>query len=354
MPHLLDPFTICDVTFRNRIGISPMCMYSSDDGMPNDWHLVHLSARAAGGSGLIITEASAVEPRGRITPKDAGLWNEQQAQAWSKIVRFVQAQGTKVGTQLAHAGRKASTDVPWAGGKPLTDDRAWQTIAPSALPFDEGWHVPTAMDQAAIDGVISAFANSAKLAVAAGYDFVEIHGAHGYLLHEFYSPLSNQRTDAYGGSFEGRTKLIRDVAARVRSVIPDSMPMFVRLSCTDWVEGGWTIEDSVELSRRLKALGADVIDCSSAANVPRAKIPVGPGYQVPLAKQIRAEAGIATAAVGMITEAKQANAIIERGDADLVLLARASLRDPNFAIRAAKDLGRDTASLVPNQYARSW
>jgi 2,4-dienoyl-CoA reductase-like NADH-dependent reductase (Old Yellow Enzyme family) len=354
MPHLLDPLKIRGVTFRNRVGISPMCMYSSDDGMPNDWHLMHLGARAAGGSGLTITEASAVEPRGRITPRDAGLWNDSQAQAWSRIVRFAQAQGAKIGTQLAHAGRKASTDVPWSGGKPLTDDRAWQTVAPSALPFDEGWHVPSAMDAAAIHGIIDAFARSAQLAVSAGFDFVEVHGAHGYLLHEFYSPLSNRREDEYGGSFAGRTKLLREIARRVRSVIPDAMPMFVRLSCTDWVEGGWTTQESVELSRQLKALGTDVIDCSSAANVPRAQISVGPGYQVPFARQIRAEAGIATAAVGMITAAEQANAIIEGGDADVVLLARASLRDPNFAIRAANDLGRDTAPLVPNQYARSW
>lgn len=354
MPSLLDPFTIRGVTFRNRLGVSPMCQYSSVDGMPDEWHLVHLGARATGGSGLIITEASAVEPRGRITSNDAGLWNELQAQAWAKIVRFCKPHGTKIGAQIAHAGRKASTEVPWKGGKPLTDDRAWQAIAPSAIPFDESWPVPTAMSQGDINDVIDAFANSAMLAVNADFDFIELHAAHGYLLHEFYSPLSNHRSDAYGGSFDGRTKLVRDITARIRAKIPDSMPLFVRLSCTDWTEGGWTIEQTVELAKKLKTLGVDVIDCSSAANLPRAKIPIGPGYQVPFARQVRAEAGIATAAVGMINDATHANQVVESGDADVVLIARASLRDPNFAIRAAKELGREMMPLVPNQYARSW
>lgn len=354
MPSLLDPLTLRGVTFRNRVGVSPMCMYSADEGVPNDWHLVHLGARAAGGSGLIITEASAVEARGRITDRDAGLWNETQARAWSRIVRFCQDRGAKVGTQLAHAGRKASTEIPWKGGGPLKDERAWQTIAPSALPFDEVWHTPTAMSEADIAAVIDAFAHSAQLAVEAGFDFIEVHAAHGYLLHEFYSPLSNHRTDSYGGSFENRTRIVREVAERVRKVVPESMPLFVRLSCTDWVDGGWTIQDSVALAQQLRSLGVDLIDCSSAANIPRAKIPVGPGYQVPFAKQIRAEAAIATAAVGMITDAQQANAIVEASEADVVLIARASLRDSNFAIRAAKELGRDTVPLVPSQYARSW
>jgi 2,4-dienoyl-CoA reductase-like NADH-dependent reductase (Old Yellow Enzyme family) len=354
MPSLLDPFTLRSVTFRNRLGISPMCQYSSVDGMPSDWHLVHLGARATGGSGLIITEASAVEARGRITPSDAGIWNDTQADAWSRIVKFCQSHGAKIGPQLAHAGRKANCEIPWKGGKSLTDGRAWQTIAPSAIPFDEGWHVPAAMTQADIDSVVDAFGRAAKRSVDAGFDFIEIHAAHGYLLHEFYSPLSNQRTDAYGGSFEGRTKLVRDVATKVRATIPDSMPLLVRLSCTDWTEGGWTIEESVELVKKLKSLGVDLIDCSSAANVPRANIPVGPAYQTPFAKRIRAEAGIATAAVGMITETKQADAIVEAGDADVVLIARASLRDSNFAIRAASELGKPTAAIVPSQYARSW
>ena len=354
MPSLLDPLTIRAVTFRNRLGISPMCQYSSVDGMPDDWHLAHLGARATGGSGLIITEASAVEPRGRITPDDAGLWNDAQATAWARIVAFCQSHGAKVGTQLAHAGRKANTESPWKGGKPLTDGRAWRTIAPSAVPFNDGWHVPAEMSHADIDAVVTAFAHAAELAVSAGFDFIELHAAHGYLLHEFYSPLSNHRTDAYGGSFDGRTRIVGDIVAALRSTMPDSMPLFVRLSCTDWTEGGWTIDDSVALAKELKTIGADVIDCSSAANLPRAEIPVGPGYQVPLAKRIRAEADIMTAAVGMITESKQADAIITEGNADLVLIARASLRDPNFAIRAAKELGLEIETLVPKQYARSW
>lgn len=356
MPSLFDPLTIRNLTLRNRIGISPMCMYSADDGVPNDWHLVHLGSRAAGGSGLIIAEATGVEARGRISFGDSGLWNDKQTAGWARIVHFVKSQGAAIGVQLAHAGRKASTDLPWTGGKPigLNDQRGWTPIGPSAIPFDDRHTTPTEMTTAMIDDVVNAFVASAKRAVEAGFDLIEIHAAHGYLLHSFYSPLSNQRADAFGSSFDNRVRLVLTIAERIRAVIPDGMPLFTRLSCSDWTPGGWTIEDSVELSKRLKARGVDLIDASSGGNVATAKIPVGPGYQVPFARQIRKEADIATAAVGMITEPAQADALIRDGDADLVLIARESLRDPNFAIRSAKALGVDVNSLVPPQYARSW
>lgn len=353
---LFSPFTLRGLTVRNRIGISPMCMYSADDGVPNDWHLVHLGSRAAGGSGLIITEACAVEARGRISADDAGLWNDAQAAAWSRITQFVKGQGCAIGVQLAHAGRKASTDAPWRGGRPIgaNDPRGWTPIGPSAIPFDAAHTTPTEMDEPAIEGVIAAFAHSAELAMRAGFDFVEIHAAHGYLLHSFYSPRSNARQDAWGGSFEGRTRLLKAIVQRVREAIPTAMPLFVRLSCTDWTDDGWTIDDTVRLARELAAIGIDLIDCSSGGNVPGAKIPVGPGYQTAFARRVREGAGLATAAVGLITDAAQADMLLRNGDADLVLLARASLRDPNFAIRAAKALRATAEELIPPQYQRSW
>jgi 2,4-dienoyl-CoA reductase-like NADH-dependent reductase (Old Yellow Enzyme family) len=359
MAGLFDPFTLRSLTLRNRIGISPMCMYSARDGVPNDWHLVHLGGRAAGGSGLIFTEATAVEPRGRISDADTGLWNAEQAEAWSRIVRFVKGQGAAIGVQLAHAGRKASTAPPWEDrGAPLRDGhRAWQPIGPSAVAFDDKHATPAAMTLADISTVIREFGEAARRAVDVGFDTVEVHAAHGYLLHNFYSPLSNRRTDAYGGSFENRTRLLREVVEGVREAIADSMPLFVRLSCSDWTEGGWTIEESVALARDLRGLGVDAIDCSSGGNVPKAKIPVGPGYQVPFAERVRREADVATAAVGMILDPAQADSIVREGKADLVLIARESLRDPNFALRAARELGADSTparSIAPRQYERAW
>ena len=354
MPSLTDPLTIRSLTLRNRVGISPMCMYSAEDGVPNDWHLVHLGSRAAGGAGLIFTEASAVEPRGRISPGDAGIWNDRQADAWARIVRFVKAQGAAIGVQLAHAGRKASTSPPWEKrGDPLADARAWQPIGPSAIPFKDGHPTPTAMSLAEIATVVREFADAARRAVDAGFHTVEIHAAHGYLLHNFYSPVSNHRTDAYGGSFENRTRLVREVASAIREVIPDAMPLFCRLSCTDWTEGAWTIDDSVALSKDLKALGVDAIDCSSGANVAGAAIPATPGYQVPFAERIKRDADVATAAVGLITTPAQADAIVRAGQADLVLIARESLRDPNFALRAMREL-HGTTTTPPVQYERAW
>lgn len=356
MPGLLDPITFRSLTLRNRIGVSPMCMYSADDGVPNDWHLVHLGSRAAGGAGLIFTEASAVEPRGRISPGDAGIWNDAQAKAWQRITQFVKAQGAAIGIQLAHAGRKASTKVPWQDrGAPIPPSApgGWQPIGPSAIAFDDRHAAPTAMTLAEIATLTREFAEAAKRAVDVGFDVVELHAAHGYLLHNFCSPISNRRTDAYGGSFANRTRLVGEVVEAIRETIPESMPLIVRLSCSDWTEGGWTIDDTVELAKSLKMLGVDAIDCSSGGNVPKAKIAVGPGYQVPFAEQVKREAGIATMAVGMITETAQADAIVREGKADFVLLARESLRDPNFALRAAHELG-DHATRPPVQYERAW
>lgn len=350
---LFTPLEIGDITLRNRIAISPMCEYSAVDGVPNDWHLVHLGSRAVGGAGLVFTEAAAISPEGRISAGDAGIWNETQQAAWTRIVEFVKTQGAAAGIQLAHAGRKASTDVPWRGGKPLVDvPGAWTPVAPSAIAFDAGHAVPAALDDAGLRKVTADFVAAAGRARDAGFDVVEIHAAHGYLLHEFLSPLSNRRTDAYGGSLENRARLLREVLAAVRAVWPQPRPLVVRVSATDWTEGGWGIDECVELSRWLKAGGVDLIDTSSGGNVAHARIPVGPGYQVPFAARIRREAGIATGAVGMITAATQAQAIVERGEADLVLIARESLRDPYFPRRAAVELGVKIPP--PEQYLRAW
>jgi len=350
---LFTPLEIGSVTLRNRIAISPMCEYSAVDGVPNDWHLVHLGSRAVGGAGLVFSEASAVSPEGRISAGDAGIWNEAQQAAWARIVRFIKAQGAAAGIQLAHAGRKASTDVPWRGGKPLVGvPDAWTPVAPSAIAFDAGYAVPTALDESGLRKVVADFVAAAVRAREAEFDAIEIHAAHGYLLHEFLSPLSNRRTDAYGGSLENRVRLLREVVAAVRGVWPQPRPLFVRVSATDWTEGGWDIDECVELARCLKADGVDLIDTSSGGNVAHAKIPVGPRYQVPFAARIRREAGIATGAVGMITTAPQAQQIVERGDADLVLIARESLRDPYFPRHAAAELGVKIP--VPEQYQRAW
>lgn len=355
MPHLFDPLTIQSITLRNRIGISPMCMYSSNEGVANDWHLVHLGARAAGGAGLVIAEATAVSPEGRITPGDAGLWNEKQMEPLARITRFVKQHGAVAGIQLAHAGRKASAARPWEGGAHLSDaDGGWPTLAPSALPFggDLG-KVPQAMTPADIQRVQSDFVAAAKRALAVGYEWLELHSAHGYLAHEFLSPISNQRTDQYGGSFDNRIRFLLETTRAVRAVWPGQLPLTVRVSATDWVEGGWTVDETVELARRLKAEGVDLIDCSSGGSVPHAKIPNTPGYQVSFAERVRREAGIATAAVGLITEPKQADEIIRNGQADLVLLARASLRDPHWPLHAAKALGHSDRLKPPVQYGRA-
>ncbi|MDB6094153.1 MAG: NADH:flavin oxidoreductase/NADH oxidase [Verrucomicrobia bacterium] len=356
MAHLFEPLTIKSITLRNRIGVSPMCQYSSEEGVATDWHLVHLGARAIGGAGLVIAEASAVSPAGRITPGDAGIWGEQHIAPLARITKFLKQHGSVAGIQLAHAGRKASASRPWEGGTHLPNGAGgWATVAPSALAFGEGLaKVPHALTVEEIAQVRADFVAAAKRSLMAGYEWVEIHAAHGYLAHEFLSPLSNHRTDSYGGSFENRIRFLLETTKAVRAVWPDALPFTVRLSCTDWVEGGWDIDQSVELSRRLKAEGVDLVDCSSGGGVAQAKIPLGPGYQVPFAERIRREAGIATAAVGLITDAKQAEEIIQTGKADVVLLARESLRDPYWPAHAARALGHATAVPPPVQYARAW
>jgi 2,4-dienoyl-CoA reductase-like NADH-dependent reductase (Old Yellow Enzyme family) len=350
---LFEPYLLGDVTLRNRIAVSPMCEYSAVDGMPNDWHLVHLGSRAVGGAGLVFTEATAVSPEGRISPGDTGLWNGAQQDAWKRIAAFIAAQGAVPGIQLAHAGRKGSTEVPWRGGKALARGQGdWTPVAPSAVPFSADYPMPHALDAAGIARVIADFAAASARSRAAGFRVVEVHAAHGYLLHEFLSPLSNRRDDAYGGSLANRARLLREVIAAVRVAWPAPMPLVVRVSATDWMEGGWDIDECVQLCRWLREDGVDLIDCSSGGNVPDAKIPVAPGYQVPFAARIRREAGIATGAVGLITDARQAESILERGDADLVFLARELLRDPYFPRRAAAELG--ACIEPPVQYGRAW
>ncbi len=352
MAHLFSPLRLREVTFRNRIIVSPMCMYSAEEGVPNAWHLVHLGSRAVGGAALVMVEATAVVPEGRISPADTGLWNDAQASAFQPIAAFVSARGAVPGIQLAHAGRKASTQVPWKGGRPLeAGEGAWTTFAPSAIPFDKGFPAPRAMTAAEIDGVVEAFAAAAGRAARAGFQVIEIHGAHGYLLHEFLSPLSNRRTDEYGGSFENRARLAVRVARAVRSAFPAGRPVFIRISATDWTEGGWDLPQSVELARLLKAEGIDLVDCSSGGNVPRAAIPVGPGYQVPFAEAIRRETGMPTAAVGLISEPRQAEEILAAGRADAIVMARAFLREPYWPQRAARELGAEAE--WPAQYGRA-
>jgi 2,4-dienoyl-CoA reductase-like NADH-dependent reductase (Old Yellow Enzyme family) len=349
---LFSPFQLRSLVFSNRIGVSPMCQYSSEDGFASDWHLVHLGARAQGGAGLVTLEASAVTAEGRISSGDLGIYRDEHVPALARIAQFIQSQGARAGIQLAHAGRKASMAVPFLGDRLLTaEEGAWEPVAPSAIAFAPHYATPRALDQAGIDAVVEAFRLAAGRALKAGFDFVEIHGAHGYLLNEFLSPLANQRTDNYGGSFENRTRLMVEVVDAVRGVWPAHLPLFVRISATDWVEGGWTIEDSVRLAGLLQEHGVDLIDCSSGGLVPTAKIPVGPGFQVPFAARIRREAGIATAAVGMITEPAQADGIVAGGEADLVMLAREMLRDPYWAVHAAAVLGEEAA--WPKQYLRA-
>lgn len=350
---LFEPLAIGSVTLRNRIAVSPMCEYSAIGGIPNDWHLVHLGSRAVGGAGLVLAEASAISPEGRISPGDAGIWNTVQRDAWARIVAFIASQGAAPGIQLAHAGRKASTSAPWHGGGPLKAEQgAWIPLAPSAIAFDAGHAVPDALDSAGIAKVVADFRAAAVRADEAGFTVIEVHAAHGYLLHEFLSPLTNRRDDAYGGSLENRARLLRETIAAVREVWPAPRPLFVRVSATDWASGGWDIDECVELARWLKRDGVDLIDCSSGGAVPHAKVPVAPGYQVPFAARIRREAGIATAAVGLITDARQAEAIVAGGEADLVMIARELLRDPYFPRRAAAALGAHVEP--PMQYQRAW
>jgi 2,4-dienoyl-CoA reductase-like NADH-dependent reductase (Old Yellow Enzyme family) len=356
MPHLFDPLTLKSVTLRNRIGVSPMCMYSSEDGLATDWHFVHLGARAAGGAAVVIAEATAVSPEGRISPGDAGIWSDQHVEPLVRINRFIAAQGAIPGVQLGHAGRKASAARPWDGGGHLDEsDGGWRTAAPSAVAFGGALgKVPHALSVEEIKAVQTDFVAAARRALEAGYEWLELHAAHGYLLHQFLSPISNHRIDLYGGSFENRIRCLLETVREVQAVWPERLPLTVRLSCTDWVEGGWTLEESVELARRLKDEAVDLIDCSSGGSSPGARIPVGPGYQVDFAARIRRETGIATAAVGMITEPAQADEIIRSGKADIVLLARELLRDPNWPLRAAHELGVQPAPQPPVQYARAW
>lgn len=350
---LFSPLTLRGVTLRNRIGVSPMCQYSAVDGFVNDWHLVHLGARAAGGAGLVIMEATGVLPEGRITPACAGIWSDAHAEAMKPVVSFIDAQGAVAGIQIAHAGRKASSALPWNGGAPLSvANGGWQTAAPSALAFQEGHPVPRAMSKDDIKRTIDAFVAAARRAIHAGFRVIELHGAHGYLMHEFLSPLSNHRDDEYGGSRDNRFRFALEVARAVRAEIPAQTVLAVRLSCSDWTEGGITAEDSVALSAELKKAGVDFVDCSTGGNVADAKIPVGPGYQVPFAEAVRLGAEIPVAAVGMISEAKQAEAIIRDGQADIVLLARAFLRDPYWAVHAAIELGAEAD--IPPQYLRGY
>jgi len=353
MSHpLFSPFQLRSLTFANRIGVSPMCQYSSEDGFANDWHLVHLGARAQGGAGLITLEASAVTPEGRITPGDLGIWKDEHISNLGRIVEFIHSQGVRAGIQLAHAGRKASMSVPFHGERLLSpDEGGWQPVAPSAIAFSHVYAVPQALDQAGIDATIEAFRLAARRALAAGFDFVEIHAAHGYLLHEFLSPLANRRNDAYGGSFDNRTRLLVQVVDAVRAEWPAHLPLFVRISATDWADGGWNIDESVRLAHVLRNQGVDLIDCSSGGQVPNAQIPVGPGFQVQFAARIRREVNIPTAAVGLITDAVQANAIVANGEADLVFLAREMLRDPYFPVHAAATL--EEAASWPVQYLRA-
>ncbi len=350
---LFSPLQIRGVTFRNRIGVSPMCQYSSSDGFASDWHLVHLGSRAAGGASLVIVEASAVTADGRISPQDLGIWKDEQIENLARCVRFIEERGAVAGIQLAHAGRKASTAPPWDDREvlPVTEG-GWRPVwAPSELAFSDKHPVPQALSVDQIGEVVGSFQSAARRARDAGFKVVEIHAAHGYLLHEFLSPKSNQRTDQYGGSFENRSRILREVTESIRREWPGELPLFLRISATDWVEGGWDLEQSIDLARQLKPLGVDLVDCSSGGLLPHVKIPVGPGYQVPFAARIRKEASIDTAAVGLIREAKQADEIIRRGEADMVLIARQMLRDPYWPLHAAKELGVEAP--WPVQYDRA-
>ncbi len=352
MSALFQALQIRETTLKNRVAVSPMCQYSSPDGRPTAWHLVHLGSRAVGGAALVIAEASAVTPEGRISPEDTGIWSDAHAVAWVPVARFIAEQGATPGIQLAHAGRKASTDVPWRGGRPLGEEaRGWRPVAPSPLAFAEGYPVPRELPTDELPAVVGAFRDAARRAEQAGFGVVEIHMAHGYLLHQFLSPLTNLRTDEYGGPLENRMRLPLEVARAVRDAFPVERPVFARISATDWAEGGWDLDQSVALARALRDVGVDLVDCSSGGLVPRAKVPLGPGYQVPFAEAIRARAGVMTGAVGLIREPAQAEAVVAGGKADLVLLAREMLRDPYWPLHAARALGVEVR--WPDQYLRA-
>ena len=350
---LLSPLAIRGVTLPNRIAVSPMCQYSSTEGLANDWHLVHLGSRAVGGAGTVIVEATAVTREGRISPGDLGIWSDSHIEPLARIARFVAEQGAVPGIQLAHAGRKASTLPPFEGIGPLKsrESGAWETVAPSAIPFDDGYPAPRALTTQEIESVVAAFARAATRAAHAGFRVIEMHMAHGYLIHQFLSPFSNTRTDAYGGTPENRMRLALEVAAGVRAAIPDDIVLFARVFVTDWAEGGWDLEQTVTLARKLKNAGVDLIDCSSGGLLPRAVVPAAPGYQVPFAAAVRERAGLLTGAVGLITEVQQANAIITGGKADIVLLARQMLRDPYWGLKAQQEILGDTR--WPKQYERA-
>jgi 2,4-dienoyl-CoA reductase-like NADH-dependent reductase (Old Yellow Enzyme family) len=352
MPHLFSKLRMRDVDFANRIGVAPMCQYSCIDGYANDWHFAHLAARAIGGAALVFTEAAAVTPEGRISPQDLGVWSERHFEPLERIARFMNSQGARAGIQLAHAGRKGSTYRPGAGQGAIPEAAdGWRPVAPSPVAFSDTYAKPDELTVDQIKALQNAFAVAAERAAAAGFDVIEIHAAHGYLIHEFLSPFSNRRVDAYGASFENRTRFLRECVAAVRRSLAERCPLFVRISATDWAEGGWDIDQSVELARLLLALGVDVIDCSSGGNLEKADIPMGPGYQTPFAERIRREANIATAAVGLITASAQADQIIRNDQADLVLLAREMLRDPYWPLHAAQELGQ--AAPWPRPYLRA-
>lgn len=358
MSALFQPFTLRDVTIPNRVWMPPMCQYSAapegpETGAPNDWHFAHYAARAAGGTGLIIVEATGVSPEGRISPYDLGIWNDTQVEAFRRITRFLVSQGTVPGIQLAHAGRKASTDRPWKGGAPVgADAHGWRALAPSAVAFDDKHPVPTELTTDQIQEIVGQFADAARRALAAGFEVAEIHGAHGYLINEFLSAHSNHRTDAYGGSYENRTRFALEVVDAVREVWPEGKPLFFRISATEWLEdGGWTADDTVRFAADLHAHGIDLLDVSTGGNASGVRIPVGPGYQVPFAARVKAGTTMPVAAVGLITDAEQAEKILANGEADAVLLGRELLRDPSWARRAARELGGDVR--VPDQYHRS-
>ena len=352
MSLLFQRLRIKDIEFRNRIVVSPMCQYSSQDGFPNDWHLVHLGSRAVGGAGLVITEAAAVTEDGRISPKDLGIWKDEHIAPLRRITDFIHAQGAIAGVQLAHAGRKASVRVPWEGRQAIApDEGGWEVSAPSPLPFSEGDPVPHELTREEIGKLVGSFREAAIRAVKAGFRLVELHAAHGYLIHEFLSPLSNRRTDEYGGEFNNRIRFLLEIVGAVNEVWPSAFPLFVRISATEWTDKGWTPEDSVELARKLKETGVDLIDCSSGGNLTQVNIPVGPQYQVPFAEKLKREAGILTGAVGMITTSAEAEAILVEGRADMIILARQLLRDPYFPMHAAREL--DVELPWPVQYERA-
>lgn len=353
MSKLFTPLKIRNTELKNRVVVSPMCQYSSINGMPNDWHLVHLGARAVGGAGLIFTEATAVSPDGRISPDDAGIWNDEQASAYKRITSFIKSQNSVPGIQLAHAGRKASTFSPWKGvGKVEIENGGWQTLAPSSISFADNYPDPKEMNEKDIKLVVDQFVEAAKRSIDAGFEIIELHMAHGYLVHEFLSPVSNKRKDKYGGSIENRCRFAIEIANAVRKAIPDGMPLFARISSTDWVDDGWDIEQSILLSKWLKETEIDLIDCSSGGNIAKSKIPLTPGYQIPFSQRIKQEAKILTGGVGLITTAEQAEEIISSEKADLVFLAREMLRDPYWTLHAAKKLNVDLLDW-PNQYLRA-